>query len=816
MAAAPPDLSVVIVGAGPRGSGLLDRLVANTPELLGERRITVHVVEPFTFGAGRIWRHDQSPLLWANSQAEDMTMFTDDSCRIEGPLLPGPTFLAWAALARAEGFGPPELDTERSSVDGMSFPTRRLLTEYLAWTFWRTVRAAPANLTVRVHSDRVVDLTEDADGRQVVHLQRSARPLHADAVLLAQGHLPTVPLGASAALASAAAEHRLTYLPEEYTADSDLSVLPPGQDVLVRGAGLSFVDLTVLVTEGRGGRFEEGLDGVLRYRPSGREPRLWVGSRRGVPYRSKLTYRRPGPRPPHPRFLDPAAVGTLLEGPGNAPGGQLDFRVDIWPLVAKELAFGHYHELFTAHPDRVTRAWTVLEADLARMAWGSDEFAQAVAEAVPDPADRFDVEALDRPLAGVRLPDSEALQAYLLAHIEADLARRGDPRYSADLGVFDALLAVFEPLSRILGSGRVGPESLTRDFAWFFGFFSYLASGPPPRRLRELVALVRAGVVRFLGADLEVTIRPAEGTDPAVFVATSPTVPGSKRASALVEARAPRTTVSGTADPLLAAMYARGEVSEEILTDSTQAARIPTGRLLVTPDGAQLVDAEGQAHPRRLAFGWGTSAATAGAFSRPGTDAAFFRQNDSAVRALLRDLATTRPHPVPAAHPLPRDVGPALQVEHLEPHHPDAEPLLLELELEYSARYALGRTEVRAQAPEGFTPPDGAWIVLRVAGSPVAAGAYRRLDASTAELKRIWTHPDHRGFGLSQQLVTQLERCVTERGYHRIFLTTGPRQPEAERLYRSLGYTPLYDSAADPESLGPLSFEKTLPDRRTR
>ena len=92
-----PGRHVVVVGGGPRGSGLLERLVANAPELLGgvlgKVPVTVHVVEPHTLGAGRIWRYEQSPLLWANSQAEDMTMFTDGSCRIAGPVVPGPTFL---------------------------------------------------------------------------------------------------------------------------------------------------------------------------------------------------------------------------------------------------------------------------------------------------------------------------------------------------------------------------------------------------------------------------------------------------------------------------------------------------------------------------------------------------------------------------------------------------------------------------------------------------------------------------------------------------------------------------------------------------
>ena len=38
------------------------------------------------------------------------------------------------------------------------------------------------------------------------------------------------------------------------------------------------------------------------------------------------------------------------------------------------------------------------------------------------------------------------------------------------------------------------PRSLVRDFyGWFMGFFSFWASGPPPDRLEQLLALEEAG-----------------------------------------------------------------------------------------------------------------------------------------------------------------------------------------------------------------------------------------------------------------------------------------------------------------------------------
>jgi hypothetical protein len=55
----PPSLSVsvALVGAGPRGTSVLERLCASAPELLPPgARLTVHVVDPAPPGAGRVWR----------------------------------------------------------------------------------------------------------------------------------------------------------------------------------------------------------------------------------------------------------------------------------------------------------------------------------------------------------------------------------------------------------------------------------------------------------------------------------------------------------------------------------------------------------------------------------------------------------------------------------------------------------------------------------------------------------------------------------------------------------------------------------------
>ncbi|MER6274237.1 FAD/NAD(P)-binding protein [Streptomyces sp900105755] len=573
---------LVIVGAGPRGTGLLERIAANAPELYAGSGLDIHLVDPHPPGAGRIWRAAQSPLLWMNSHAEDVTMFTDETVRMAGPVREGPTLHEWAGL------------------DARTFADRQIQGRYLRHVHDRAVADLPDGITVHHHPRRALRVSGPREGRQQVWLEGRPRPLLADLVVLALGHLDAELDPEQAALAAYADAHGLVHLPPDFTADSDLSALRPGEPVLVRGFGLAFVDLMVLLTEARGGHY----DGDT-YVPSGQEPVLYVGSRRGVPYHSKIGYDWTGERPPLPRFLGPGEIDALLARPDG-----FDFRRDVWPLVAKELGFAHYHRLFTVHPERTAVAWRDFEEKYAA-AEGEAEVRALVAAAVPDPADRLDLAALDHPLDGVRYGSHEEFQEGLRGYIEADLDRRHDPAYSADLAVFLGLLSVYGQLVRL---GDIG--------SWWHGFFSYLASGPPGPRLRQMLALSRAGVLRFVGAGMTVT------AEDGVFRASADTVPGfAVEARALVEARLPEPTVGRARDALL-----RGLPADE-------AAETADGLLRVDPADGRILDGAGRPHPRRFALGPFTNGRTPGAFTRPRTGGPAFRQNDATARAALAFLA---------------------------------------------------------------------------------------------------------------------------------------------------------------------------------
>ncbi|WTW94954.1 FAD/NAD(P)-binding protein [Streptomycetaceae bacterium NBC_01309] len=636
-------LSLAVIGCGPGGTSLLERLCANAPALLADRQLHVHVVDPHPPGAGRIWRREQSSLLWTNSFASDITVFTDETSTCAGPVRPGPTLWEWgrdrAAEAR-EGQLTPELAPfaeELAQLTPRWFASRPLLSAYLAWAFRRTVAGAPPNVRVVVHRTRAVDVVDlPGNGhRQRVELADGTQ-VAVDAVVLTQGHVDVGPEPEERRLSAHAAAHDLAFVP--CGNEQDTSALRPGEPVVARGMGLAFVDLLVRVTSGRGGRFVRDPDGVLHYRASGREPVLLAASRRGVPYRSKIGYRFADGHPAAaPRFL---TAETLRRLPRRSGAGW-ELERDIRPLVDLDMAWAHYHRLFTAHRDRTTADWDAFADEFARAA--ADFIgcstgpcvlppiraaSSLVARTVPDPADRFDPALLDRPLAGRRFADSAALDDAVRAHVAADIARRADARFSPDLAAQQALGAAYGTIGRLAAAGELSERSRREEMPGFHGFFSYLSSGPPRLRLEELLALSRAGLVRFLGEDVVVT------ADEDGFSAQGPSAATPVRTRALIESRLPLPSPARAHDPLLRALYARGEVADELLAGR------PSGRLRTLPGEQRLVAADGAAHPSRFAVGPGVAGGvTVHGFAKPRSDAQAFLVHDALARTVLASLA---------------------------------------------------------------------------------------------------------------------------------------------------------------------------------
>jgi GNAT superfamily N-acetyltransferase len=112
--------------------------------------------------------------------------------------------------------------------------------------------------------------------------------------------------------------------------------------------------------------------------------------------------------------------------------------------------------------------------------------------------------------------------------------------------------------------------------------------------------------------------------------------------------------------------------------------------------------------------------------------------------------------------------------------------------------------------PGSYAPPAGALLVARDQASNAAGCvALRRLDAATAEMKRMYVRDAYRGTGLGRRLALAIIEEARARGHARIVLDTLPKLAPAIALYRGLGFreTGPYLAAPTP---GALCFELSL------
>lgn len=611
---------IAVVGAGPRGTSVLERLCAAVPELAPQARVSVHMIDPAPPGAGRVWRTTQSGELLMNTVASQVTLFTDASVSCDGPVRPGPSLHEWA-VARGLPLGPDD------------YPTRALYGRYLEWVFAHTVASAPGGVTVETHAARAVRLAEEPDGTQVVDLDDGRRLTGLTAVVLAQGHLPALPTPAQRRFADHAVRHGLRYLPPANPADvtDELDRVAPGEPVLLRGLGLTFFDHMALLTRARGGRFTTDPDtGRLVYRPSGHEPRLYAGSRRGVPYRARGDNAK-GPYGRHePLLLTPDVIEGFRKR--TAAGDPPDFLADVWPLVAKEVEAVHYAAVLArADPALVDR----FRDRFLRTVHGSREEAAVLDEfGFPDDGRRWDWGRLTAPDAGRDFTGRADFRGWLLELLREDVAgaRLGNVAGPVPAAL-DVLRDLRNELRQIVDHGGLDGGS-RRDHldGWYTPLNAFLSIGPPRHRVEQLVALIEAGTIEVLGPGLEVTAGHDDAGRPA-FVAHSPRVPGARVAvRTLVDARLPEPRLPYAADPLLAGLLRSGACRTHVVGGHD------TGGLDVGPRPYHLIDRQGMPHARRFAIGvptegvhWVTAAGV-----RPGVDSVTLGDTDAVARAVLR------------------------------------------------------------------------------------------------------------------------------------------------------------------------------------
>jgi carbonic anhydrase len=115
-----------------------------------------------------------------------------------------------------------------------------------------------------------------------------------------------------------------------------------------------------------------------------------------------------------------------------------------------------------------------------------------------------------------------------------------------------------------------------------------------------------------------------------------------------------------------------------------------------------------------------------------------------------------------------------------------------------------------AQFEALFTPPSGLFVLAHVDEALAGCAGLLVHHGHTAELKRVYVRPAHRGLNLGEALVRRLMELAPSLNANHLILDAVAPTTHAQALYRRMGFTetPPYDANPEP---GTRFFEYHLP-----
>ena len=90
--------------------------------------------------------------------------------------------------------------------------------------------------------------------------------------------------------------------------------------------------------------------------------------------------------------------------------------------------------------------------------------------------------------------------------------------------------------------------------------------------------------------------------------------------------------------------------------------------------------------------------------------------------------------------------------------------------------------------PSAFSPPHGEYLLAFCDGMPAGCVAFRHVDGSTCEMKRLFVRPIYHGLGIGRALIEAIMDSALLAGYRRIRLDTHVSMESAVRLYECFGF----------------------------
>lgn len=447
-----------IIGGGPKGLYALDTLLSSLASLDLEDAIEIYWFnEASNYGCGPNFDPHQPEYLLINTCIGQVDAWNRDSK--ESFDTDFPNLVQWLK----------QLTSCSAHVRPTDFASRALVGRYLQEVACRVIKSVPAHVKLYLLVDSVKEIKE-SDGFRL-KLSTEEFPFLMDNILLTTGHCYSNSSLIKDGKNEVTPAHK-SYFSGVWTA-GQLDRIEPGSSVGIAGMGLTFIDIALHLTEGRGGVLDENGG----YIASGKEPIIYPFSRSGQPILPRAAAFGSGRY--QLQFLN---NDWLQEIRKVLVQRKVDFFEEILPLIEKEISFAYYRTLLgTANP----KAIEIFVSDM-------------------DSAEKFDLRRL---LFGM-IEDGEnrhqsVMNSLEFAMIESKQGELNSPLLAAMAVWREAVSVVGEIYSH---GGLTGNSQRKLDHS-LLGAFNRTSFGPPVENMKKILALAKSGIIQFdIGKGVEVTV----------------------------------------------------------------------------------------------------------------------------------------------------------------------------------------------------------------------------------------------------------------------------------------------------------------------
>ena len=540
-------LRIAIIGLGPWGVCALERVVTTArQDVRPGVDIAVHVIEPGTPGSG-VYDVTQPDYLLLNNPCGELSLYpfqteADQPCY-------GVGLHDWAVERGYRWVGDRcVIDPSGRPIESHHFLPRRLMGEYLQWFYRALVAGAPRGVHIIHHPTAAVDVVARRNECEEVHLADGGT-VAVDHVIVTSGHT-----------ANQRADDSGRML-EPYPVGSYVDSLPDGASVAVPGMGLVAIDVVTALTVGRGGEFVEN-GNRLSYRPSGREPRVHLFCRSGLPFTAKSVTGKDRTDVYKPVICTDEALDAL-NGRSKGFRHPVDVRRELLPLLFAEMSARYYAQV--AFQESGTAAAGAAVRQQLGAAWANDSFDEELAR-LAGRFGHFDAEELFFGRQPV-YRSSDDYEQFVYQSLSDDLREAEVPDGASPVKSASQVFRIFRDKMRsVVEQGGLSFDSYLDFNADICSRIHRLVAGPPALRSKQILALMDAGVVRMPYGPA-----PARGlsvTDQASAAARtriSSTVfeqPYEENVDTVIRGYLEDPRIAGSASQLLTQLYSRGRVSQ--------------------------------------------------------------------------------------------------------------------------------------------------------------------------------------------------------------------------------------------------------------